>query len=108
MTTLMDTSPSSANAVHQTVTALTTALRFALKGEETLWRECDRLKDDSEKYEILCESWREQERACKDIMRSIKSLQPSYTHPAFEGSYGCNLLKRYKEREREGILTHQS
>jgi hypothetical protein len=108
MTQPMDFSPSSANAVHQTVTALTTALHFALKGEETLWRECDRLKDDSEKYEILCESWREQERACKDIMRSIKSLQPSYTHPAFEGSYGCNLLKRYKEREREGILTHQS
>ena len=100
-------SPSSVQAQHQTATSLETALHFALKGEETLWRECERLKNDSEKYEMLCEVWRDQERACKDIMRTIKTLAPRYTHPAFEESYGSNLLERYPQRLAEGILTHQ-
>ena len=104
---LVQFSPSSVQAKHQTATSLETALHFALKGEETLWRECDRLKDDSEKYEMLCEVWREQERACKDIMRTLKNLNPEFKHPAFEDSYGSNLLKRYPQRLAEGILTHQ-
>jgi hypothetical protein len=104
---LIQLSPSSCQARQQTLTSLETALHFALKGEETLWRECDRLKDNPEQYELLCEAWREQEKACKDIMRTLKNLNQDFKHPAFEDTYGSNILKRYPQRLAEGILSHQ-
>lgn len=104
---IIQSSPSSVQAQHQTATSLETTLHFAIKGEETLWRECERLKSEREKYETLCEAWRKQNKVCKETMRLIKSLNPGFNHPAFEENFGCLIFKPYKVRESEGVLTHQ-
>lgn len=109
----MDFSPSSANAVHQTVTALTTALHFALKGEEMLYLLCeekyDALKDvesQSKEVTLLLEQWRLQKAICERLAKTLHEMNPWYTNGAFDparmdGSGIGNLL-RLPERQKNG------
>ena len=91
----------------ETVSSLDTALYFALVGEERLHRHIVSLPNTDEE---LCEAWRNQFEACKQILITIHRVSSEFTpNPAFHYS-GTKVvcLKTFKERQDEGLLVTKS
>ena len=97
------------------LSSLKTALTFCLKEEERLWRMAEEVYDagadarnQSQRYEAICDAWRPQVKACETIAHLIQNLNPEYTDERFNTSLNgkqITSLKRYPERRAEKLLS---
>jgi len=98
-----------------TLSSLETALAFTIQEEERLWRMADEVYDvgsdarnQSVRYEAICDAWRPQVKACETIAHLIQSLNPEYKDERFNTSLNgkeVTSLKRYPERKAEKTLS---
>lgn len=112
---LREFSSCSFNRIRESIDSLETALYFAFKAEEEMWREAERLckkgeptEKQSEEYLTLCEYWRKQQDACVAIAKTIQVLNPEFRDERFRMAYNCNLVvcvKPYKERVEEKLIS---
>lgn len=111
---LREFSSCSFNRIKESIDSLETALYFAFKGEEEMWREAERFckkgeptDRQSEEYLVLCEYWRKQQDACVAIAKAIQLLNPEFRDERFRMAYKSNLVvcvKPYKERLEEKLI----
>jgi len=98
------------NLQNETYSSLETALYWAIKGEEMLNKESQRLWTHGQtvyaqtyEYETIANKWRTQKEICERLARLLWNLNPKFTDERFESAdlagNGVSFLKTYRERK---------